>query len=137
MKAGKTMKQAAKSWDKTTGKPKKSTSRSGKKTPKKKGGGRGGGFRIGNVGLKGALLGGGLLYVISRVMPPVGGPYAPALTKLATGFAASAIGVPGATLKAAGAMEAGATIVAQYLGGGLNLPMIGGGSQGTSGGYML
>jgi hypothetical protein len=136
MKAGKTMKQAARSW-KAGRSSKKNTSRSGKKTPKKKGGG-GGRKLIGNVGLKGIIFGGGMLYIVSRFMPPIGGPYSPAVTKLATGFAASAIGVPGASLKTAGAIEAGATVISQFLGGGLNLPFIGGGSSGrTNGGYML
>lgn len=103
--------------------------------PKK--GKRGGGGKrlIGNVGVKGAILGGAMLYLASRFVPPIGGPYAPAIQKLAGGFAASAIGVPGATLKVAGAMEAGAIVVSQFLAG--EIPFISGGQTSQNGGYML
>lgn len=101
--------------------------------PKKKKSKRRGRKLIGNIGLKGAILGGLTYFGVSRVMPNVGGPYAPAVTKVATGLVAKSVGVPGAMMAGAGLIEAVAIGIEQLMTGGLALPFMGGG--GTQGGY--
>jgi hypothetical protein len=136
MKAGKTMKQAARSWKGGSKKTstKRSTSRRRKTTPKKKKTRRRNGMRIlGNVGIKGMISGGAMLFAAQSLMPMIGGDFNPAVQKIAAGLGAKAIGVSGAALAGAGAMEAGSILLRRFLQGGI--PSLGGG--GSNGGYML
>jgi len=131
MKAGKTMKQAAASWK--GGSSKKTTKRSSggrKRVAKKKSSGRRGTKILGNVGIKGMLTGGAMLFATQSLLPNIGGVYSPAVQKVAAGVGAKAVGVSGAALAGAGLMEAGALLIRQFLGGGLSLPSFGGGGTG-------
>ncbi|GAH83570.1 unnamed protein product, partial [marine sediment metagenome] len=139
-KAGKTMKQSAASWRKksSTRKTRKSPKpkRSRKTTTKKKTTRKRASRLLGSIGLKGALIGGLTYFGVSRVMPPIGGVYAPAITKVATGLVAKSVGVPGAILTGAGAIEGAAILIEQLLAGQLALPFFGGNGGGArNGGY--
>ena len=81
---------------------------------------------LGALSLKGALIGGLTYFGVSSILPQVGGAYAPAVTKVATGLTAKAIGVPGAMMTGAGIIEAVAIAVGQVLSGSLRLPLNGG-----------
>jgi len=133
------MKQAAASWRKTsTRKSRKSPKpkRSRKTTAKKKNTRKRASRLLGSIGLKGALIGGLTYFGVSRVMPPIGGVYAPAITKVATGLVAKTVGVPGAILTGAGAIEGAAILIEQLLAGQLALPFFGGNGAGArNGGY--
>jgi len=127
MKAGKSMKQAAASWKGSAKKPSKSVVKMGKKrkatrtrTVYKKA--RSVGKKLlGNVGIKGALIGGATYFAASALMPKIGGAYSPAVNKVASGMAAKAMGVSGAAMIGAGAMEAVAIGISQFLSGGLGI----------------
>lgn len=133
MKAGKTMEQAARSWK--SGKTTKSRSKRRRKTVarKKKKSSKRGSRLLGNVGLKGMLSGGAMLFATQSLLPNVGGAYSPAVQKVVAGMGAKAVGVSGAALTGAGLMEAGAMLLRGLLSGNLALPTIGGGGNG--GGY--
>jgi len=134
MKAGKTMKQAAASW-KGGGTTKRS---SGAKTMVKKNRSKGGkrGMRLmGNIGIKGMLTGGAMLFATQSLLPSVGGAYAPAVQKIAAGLGAKAVGVSGAALTGAGLMEAGALLIRGLLSGNFAIPFLGGNGGGNGGGY--
>ena len=90
---------------------------------------------LGALSLKGALIGGLTYFGVSSILPQVGGAYAPAVTKVATGLTAKAIGVPGAMMTGAGIIEAVAIAVGQVLSGSLRLPFIGGGNGNGATGY--
>ena len=91
---------------------------------------RGGGGRkiIGNLGLKGLLIGGGLTVLADMFIPPIGGAYSPALKLMAAGAGAKAIGAPGAMLMSSGAMLGAATAIRQLLSGGIKFNGGGGGN---------
>ena len=95
---------------------------------------RGGGIRLlGNMGLKGMLMGGAMLFASRSLLGGIGGEYNTPLTMIAAGVGSKAVGVSGASLAGAGIMELGATLIGKLLSGGIALPFIGGG--GVSGGY--
>ena len=101
---------------------------------KKKRAKRGGGIRLlGNMGLKGMLMGGSMLFASRSLLGGIGGEYNNPLTMIAAGVGSKAVGVSGASLAGAGIMELGATLIGKLLSGGIALPFIGGG--GVSGGY--
>ena len=103
-----------------------------RRTTKKKSGGRRGSRILGSLGIKGALIGGLTYFAVSSIMPQIGGPYAPALTKVATGLTAKAVGVPGAVMSGAGLIEGVAIAIGQFLGGGFRLPFgTGNGANGS------
>lgn len=86
------------------------------------------GMRIlGTTGIKGMLTGGAMLFAANALLPNVGGEFAGPLKMVAAGMGAKAIGVSGAQLAGAGLMQAGATLLAKFLGGGLAIPGFGGG----------
>lgn len=139
MKAGKSFKQAAASW--RGGQDKKPVGGS-KNMAKKKGSRKTSTFKsatkrgskiLGSISLKGAILGGLTYFGVSKVMPQIGGIYSPAITKIATGAAAKAVGVPGSILMGAGLIEASAIGIAQLLGG--NIPFLSNGTAKNGGGY--
>jgi len=139
MLAGKTMEQAAASWKPSSStmktgkspKPKRSRNTTAKKKTRKRAS-----RLLGSIGVKGALIGGLTYFGVSRVMPPIGGVYSPAITKVATGLVAKSIGVPGAILTGAGAIEAAAIAIEQLFAGQLALPFFGGNGAGArNGGY--
>ena len=122
-------------------KPSKKTKRSGRSTTKvakrrrttrKKSSRRRGSRILGSLGIKGALIGGLTYFAVSSIMPPIGGAYSPAITKVATGLTAKAVGVPGAVMAGAGLIEAAAIAIGQFLGGGFRLPFgTGNGANGS------
>lgn len=141
-KAGKSMKQAAASWrGSSSAAPKKSHNPGSKSMAKRKTRSfksrvKSRGSRImGSLGLKGALMGGLTYFAVSSIMPQVGGVYAPAITKVATGAVAKSVGVPGSLLMGAGLIEAAAIGIGQILSGQFSLPFLGGGAAKTNGGY--
>lgn len=124
-------------------KPSKKTRKSGRSTTKvvkrrkttQKKGGRRGSRLLGSLGIKGALIGGLTYFAVSSILPPVGGVYAPAITKVATGLTAKAVGVPGAIMAGAGLIEGAAIAIGQFLSGGFSLPFLGRGNGGNGSGY--
>ena len=100
---------------------------------RKKSAKRGGIRLLGNMGLKGMLMGGAMLFASRSLLGGIGGEYNAPLTMIAAGVGSKAVGVSGASLAGAGIMELGATLVGKLLSGGIALPFIGGG--GVSGGY--
>ena len=128
--AGKSMKEAAASWRLKKGDV-KAPSKKRKKpvAKKKKKGGKRGSRLLGNIGLKGALIGGTMLVGANLLVPNIGGQYAPAVKKVAAGMAAKAIGVTGASLAGAGLIEAAAIAIANVISG-QGFGVGGAGSQG-------
>ena len=134
MKAGKTMKQAAASWKGGGSTKVKRSSGGTRKVAKRKTKSTKRGSRLlGNIGIKGMLSGGAMLFAAQSLLPSVGGAYAPAVQKIAAGVGAKAIGVSGAALTGAGLMEAGSMLIRGLLSGNIALPSVGGGGNG--GGY--
>ena len=78
------------------------------------------------------LTGGAMLFAAQSLLPAIGGEFNPAVTKIAAGLGAKTVGVSGAALAGAGAMEAGAILVRKLLSGGI--PRLGGSGNG---GYMF
>jgi len=103
-----------------------------RKRSAKRGAKRGGIRLLGNMGLKGMLMGGAMLFASRSLLGGIGGEYNAPLTMIAAGVGSKAVGVSGASLAGAGIMELGATLVGKLLGGGIALPFIGGWG---SGGY--
>ena len=106
---------------------------SSRRSSAKRGAKRGGIRLLGNMGLKGMLMGGAMLFASRSLLGGIGGEYNAPLTMIAAGVGSKAVGVSGASLAGAGVMELGATLVGKLLSGGIALPFIGGG--GVSGGY--
>ena len=129
MKAGKTMKQAAKSWRQKTGASKKPKSPANtkrrKRTTTKKKKSRSKGFRLpGGLGPKGILTGIIGLALVPRIVPVT----TPGQAKLATGLALRALKLGGGgALSAVGIME----VAAEMLGGQLG-QLIPGGNGGST-----
>ena len=142
MKAGKTMKQAARSWKSS---PKKKSSRSTSKpkrsvrtTPKKKGGGGKKTFgTFGTVGLLSAgVLYGAAKYVARRYLPQAGA-YTGAVSAIAAGGTAKALNLSGKSLFSFGLVELVSEVITDLVlpGGMVNAPWVN--STQRNGGYQF
>ena len=143
MKAGKTMKQAARSWKPSTKKKRaKSTSkpkRSVRKTPKKSKGRSGGKKTFGTFGTVG-LLSAGVLYgtakFIARKYFPQAGAYTGAVSAIAAGGTAKALNLSGKSLFSFGLVELVSEVITDLVlpGGMVNAPWV---NATRNGGYQF
>lgn len=144
MKAGKTMKQAARSWkrspknktSKSTSKPKRSV-----RTTPKKSKGRGGGKKtFGTFGTVG-LLSAGVLYgaakYVARMYFPQAGAYTGAVSAVAAGATAKALNLSGKSLFGFGLVELVSELITDLVlpGGMINAPWVN--STQRNGGYQF
>lgn len=144
MKAGKTMKQAARSWKsspkkkrtRSTSKPKRSV----RTTPKKKSKGGGGKKTFGTFGTVG-LLTAGVLYgaakYVARMYFPQAGAYTGAISAVAAGGTAKALNLSGKSLFGFGLVELVSELITDLVlpGGMVNAPWVN--STRRNGGYQF
>jgi len=144
MRAGKTMKQAARSWKSSTkNKSSRSTSkpkRSARTTTKKKGKGGGGKKTFGTFGTVG-LLSAGVLYgaakYVARRYLPQAGAYTGAISAVAAGGTAKALNLSGKSLFSFGLVELVSEVITDLVlpGGMVNAPWVN--STQRNGGYQF